>query len=82
MIDSTTSTIDLVKYKHNLLVFGLAILRNKTNKLSINFQLMGMKKCALCDNEVPTSSMTSLCINCLRYADCCVGLEKTEDKLE
>ena len=40
---------------------------------------MDEKKCALCNNVLPIKPLTSLCSNCLTYADCCIGLEKVDD---
>ena len=39
---------------------------------------MKEKKCALCDNSLQGESLTSLCNDCLKNADCCTGLEKID----
>ncbi len=39
---------------------------------------MDEKKCALCNNVLTNNKLTSLCRNCLTYADCCIGLEKVD----
>jgi len=37
------------------------------------------KKCALCEDILPSGSAINICENCLKNADCCVGLEKLRD---
>jgi hypothetical protein len=37
------------------------------------------KKCTLCEDSLPTGSAINICENCLKNADCCVGLEKLRD---
>ncbi|HZO11555.1 MAG TPA: hypothetical protein VFB48_05520 [Nitrososphaeraceae archaeon] len=37
------------------------------------------KKCALCEDILPNGSAINICENCLKNADCCVGLEKLRD---
>jgi hypothetical protein len=37
------------------------------------------KKCALCEDALPTESSINICEDCLKNADCCVGLEKLRD---
>ncbi len=39
---------------------------------------MNDRRCVLCNGELPANPLTSLCSDCLRYADCCVGLEKMD----
>jgi len=35
-----------------------------------------LKKCPLCGLSLPTINELSLCPECIKSADCCVGLEK------
>jgi len=37
------------------------------------------KRCALCEIILPEESAISICENCLKNADCCVGLEKLRE---
>ncbi len=37
------------------------------------------KKCALCEEVLPLSSGINICENCIKSADCCVGLENLRD---
>lgn len=37
---------------------------------------MQNQKCALCDTDISTDSKCSLCKDCIKTADCCIGLEK------
>ena len=39
---------------------------------------MNDKKCALCNENLSNQSSINLCKDCLKCADCCVGLEKIE----
>ncbi len=39
---------------------------------------MNEKNCALCDSNLPLNSSISLCNDCLKCADCCIGLEKMD----
>ena len=34
------------------------------------------KRCALCETTLPKENAISICENCLKNADCCVGLER------
>ena len=38
--------------------------------------LLSDKICALCAIALPKESHVSICNDCLKCADCCVGLEK------
>lgn len=40
------------------------------------FRALTSKKCALCMIDLPTESNVSICSECMKCADCCVGLEK------
>ena len=37
------------------------------------------KRCALCETPLPKESAISICENCLKNADCCVGLERLSE---
>jgi len=37
------------------------------------------KKCALCECDLPKYVEVSICNDCIKNADCCVGLEKLEN---
>ena len=37
------------------------------------------RKCALCEITLRTESAISICENCLKNADCCVGLENLRE---
>lgn len=37
------------------------------------------KECALCGTTLPVGSEVSICNECMKCADCCVGLEKLHD---
>ena len=37
---------------------------------------MNERKCALCDIDLSINTSISLCTECLKCADCCIGLEK------
>ncbi|MEW5840135.1 hypothetical protein [Nitrososphaera sp.] len=37
------------------------------------------KECALCGTTLPLGSEVRLCGECMKCADCCVGLEKLRD---
>ena len=37
------------------------------------------RKCALCEITLPTESAINICENCLKNADCCVGLENLRE---
>jgi hypothetical protein len=37
------------------------------------------KKCALCECDLPKDVEVSICNDCIKNADCCVGLEKLEN---
>ena len=37
------------------------------------------KRCALCETTLPKESTISICENCLKNADCCVGLERLSE---
>lgn len=39
---------------------------------------MENKRCALCEVKILIDSPISLCNECLKCADCCIGLEKIE----
>ncbi len=41
--------------------------------------LPSKKKCALCEGTLPTESPVNICENCIKSADCCVGLENLRD---
>ncbi|HEV8406222.1 MAG TPA: hypothetical protein VGQ13_10015 [Nitrososphaera sp.] len=42
-------------------------------------QLESRKECALCGTSLPVGSEVSICIECMKCADCCVGLEKMKE---
>ena len=42
-------------------------------------QLNARKECALCGTTLPIGAEVSLCNECMKCADCCVGLEKLRD---
>jgi hypothetical protein len=37
------------------------------------------KECALCATTLPVESEISICNDCIKCADCCVGLEKLKE---
>ncbi|HEY9387178.1 MAG TPA: hypothetical protein VIP70_09060 [Nitrososphaeraceae archaeon] len=37
-------------------------------------------RCALCGNILPNNNQLSICPECLKIADCCVGLESLSKK--
>lgn len=37
------------------------------------------KECALCGTTLPVRSAVSICGECMKCADCCVGLESLRD---
>ena len=37
------------------------------------------KECQLCGSSLPTSTDLRLCSECIKCADCCLGLEKIKD---
>jgi hypothetical protein len=37
------------------------------------------RKCALCEVSLPNGSSINICENCLKNADCCVGLENLRE---
>ena len=37
------------------------------------------KECALCGTTLPEGAEVSLCNECMKCADCCVGLESLRD---
>ncbi|WP_158385291.1 hypothetical protein [Candidatus Nitrososphaera evergladensis] len=37
------------------------------------------KECALCGTTLPVGSEVSICGECMKCADCCVGLESLRD---
>ncbi len=37
------------------------------------------RKCALCEVLLPDGSSINICDNCLKNADCCVGLENLRE---
>ena len=37
------------------------------------------KECALCGITLPVGSEVSICDECMKCADCCVGLEKMKE---
>lgn len=37
------------------------------------------RKCALCEIALPPESAINICENCLKNADCCVGLENLRE---
>lgn len=39
---------------------------------------MNNKICALCEADLDINSHVKLCNECLKCADCCIGLEKLE----
>lgn len=41
--------------------------------------LPSKKKCALCEDTLPSESAVNICENCIKSADCCVGLENLRD---
>lgn len=41
--------------------------------------LPSKKKCALCEDTLPIESAINICENCIKSADCCVGLENLRD---
>jgi hypothetical protein len=44
-----------------------------------NTMTSSQKKCTLCEDSLPAGSTINICENCLKNADCCVGLEKLRD---
>jgi hypothetical protein len=42
-------------------------------------QVQARKECALCGTTLPAGVQVSLCPECMKCADCCVGLEKLRD---
>jgi len=42
-------------------------------------QTQSIKECALCGAALPVKSEISLCDECIKCADCCVGLEKLKE---
>ncbi len=40
---------------------------------------VSQKKCALCENTLPLKNSINICENCIKSADCCVGLENLRD---
>ncbi len=42
-------------------------------------QLQSRKECALCGTTLPVGSEVSICNECMKCADCCVGLEKLKE---
>jgi hypothetical protein len=42
-------------------------------------QVQTNKECALCGTMLPLESEVSICSECMKCADCCVGLEKLRD---
>lgn len=37
---------------------------------------MQIRKCALCNIEISINSKCNLCKECIKAADCCIGLER------
>jgi hypothetical protein len=37
------------------------------------------KKCALCECSLPESNGLNICGECIKSADCCIGLEKISE---
>jgi len=37
------------------------------------------RKCALCEVSLPNGNSINICENCLKNADCCVGLENLRE---
>jgi hypothetical protein len=46
------------------------LIRESLNKTEVK------KECALCECSLPENSELNLCNECIKSADCCVGLEK------
>jgi hypothetical protein len=42
-------------------------------------QVQARKECALCGTTLPVGVQVSLCPECMKCADCCVGIEKKHD---
>jgi len=63
---------------------SLSILQQRLKIYIIQWNIIStlnafQKKCALCEDRLPATSSLNICDNCLKNADCCVGLEKLRD---
>jgi hypothetical protein len=41
--------------------------------------MQSIKQCALCETALPMESEINICNECIKCADCCVGLEKLKE---
>ncbi len=39
----------------------------------------GLRSCALCSKGLDSTKQVDLCDDCLKFADCCVGLERISE---
>lgn len=46
----------------------------------MNGPSLNRRKCALCECDLPEDAAVSICNDCIKNADCCIGLEKFENR--
>jgi len=47
--------------------------------MSLEMSEQQERECALCGTHLPPGTVISICNECIKTADCCVGLEKLKD---
>ena len=67
-----------MKSSNSVIDYHLNILPKKEMLLRKN-EKATKKECPLCGCSLPTTNELNLCPECIKSADCCVGLEKIRE---
>jgi hypothetical protein len=66
-----------MKSSNSVIAYLLIILGKK--EMLIKDGETTKRECSLCGFSLPTTSELNLCSECIKSADCCVGLEKIRE---
>ncbi len=66
-----------MKSSNSVIAYLLVILEKK--EMLLKDEETTNRECPLCGFSLPTTNELSLCPECIKSADCCVGLEKIRE---